>query len=271
MNASALPVALLNGQDAGVDALRVLAQVNYGHFTSLQVRGGAVQGLDLHLERLRQGNAELFDAALDAAAIRAWMRQAAQAGGGDCSMRVTLFARAFDPRQPLREVDVDVLVAAWAPLIPVIKPLRLQTRPFVRAVPQLKHVGTFPLFHHRRQAVRDGYDDALFIDGQAQVSEGSFWNIGFWDGARVVWPDAPALRGTTERLLQQGLVAAGVGQLIRPVAVAELAGFQAAFAANANGIQPIASIDGVEYPEGGQGAVLALLEEAGRRAAWEPL
>ena len=54
MSSPGEPVVLLNGQQAGADALRVLAQSNYGHFTSLQVRGGAVQGLDMHLDRLRQ-------------------------------------------------------------------------------------------------------------------------------------------------------------------------------------------------------------------------
>ena len=274
MSSPGEPVALLNGQQAGADALRVLAQSNYGHFTSLQVRDGAVQGLDMHLDRLRQGNAELFDAGLDAAAVVGWMRQAALARGGDCSMRVTLFSRRFDHRQPLRPVAVDVLVAASAPLVPAAAPLRLQTRCFVRPVPQLKHVGTFPLSHHRRQALKAGFDDALFVDGEgpgAAVSEGSFWNIGFWDGDQVVWPQAPALRGTSERLLQQGLAQAGIAQVVRPVARAGLGDFLAAFATNANGVQPVASIDRIGYAAAAQDAVLALLADAGGRAPWEPL
>src|ERR1700723_2119708 len=36
----------------------------YGHFTAMQVRGGRVRGLDLHLERLSRANAELFGAGL---------------------------------------------------------------------------------------------------------------------------------------------------------------------------------------------------------------
>ena len=39
-----------NGQPAQVEDL-LPALVNYGHFTSLQVRDHAVQGLDLHLAR----------------------------------------------------------------------------------------------------------------------------------------------------------------------------------------------------------------------------
>ena len=77
----AVPVALLNGMpaDAEPSALRALAQSNYGHFTALRVRDGAAQGLDLHFDRLRQGNAELFGTGFDAAALRGWMREAAAA------------------------------------------------------------------------------------------------------------------------------------------------------------------------------------------------
>ena len=159
-------------------------------------------------------------------------------------------------------------------LPPTPRPLRVQVRSFLRPVPQLKHVGTFPLFHHRREALKAGYDDALFVDGEGQsarVAEGSVWNVGFWDGRQVVWPQAPALRGTTERLLQAGLAANGVGQEFRPVTVAELSGFQAAFATNANGLQSILAIDGVEYPANGHAGLEDLLRAALGRAPWEAL
>ncbi|HBZ46612.1 MAG TPA: aminotransferase, partial [Stenotrophomonas sp.] len=59
-----------NGHRASADDLAG-ALVNYGHFTSLQVRGGAVQGLDLHLRRLRQGTEELFGSTLDGTRVQA--------------------------------------------------------------------------------------------------------------------------------------------------------------------------------------------------------
>lgn len=271
---SAAPAILLNGAAvADPAALRALAQVNYGHFTSLLVRGGAARGLGLHLARLAQGTAALFDTRVDEAAVRGWMREAARAAGGDGSMRVTVFSRDFDHRRPLQRVGLDVLVAVSA-LPPAPRPLRVQLRPFLRPVPELKHVGTFPLFHHRRQALMAGYDDALFVDGEgaaARVAEGSVWNIGFWDGLQVVWPQAPALRGTTERLLQAGLAATAVGQVVRPVAVSELGGFQAAFAANAHGLQPIRAIEGVGYSADAHAGLGRLLQAALDQAPWEPL
>lgn len=274
MNALAPPVVLLNGApaDAEPDALLALGWSNYGHFTTLRVRDGAVQGLDLHFDRLRQGNAELFDAPLDEAAVRAWMRQACAASGGDCSLRVTVFSRGFDYRRPARELPVDVLVAATAPVPPGVQALRVCIREFLRPLPHLKHVGTFPLHHHRRQAVLAGCDDVLFADGgdaDARVIEGSVWNVGFWDGSGVVWPRAPALRGTAERLLQEGLAGNGVAQQVRPVTVAEVGSFRAAFAANANGVRPIGAIDAVVYADAPE--LLRLLAVAGGHARWQAL
>jgi branched-subunit amino acid aminotransferase/4-amino-4-deoxychorismate lyase len=265
---------LLNGRPADAEpaALRALAQSNYGHFTALRVRDGAVQGLELHFERLRRGNAELFGADLDERVVRGWMQQAAAAAGGGCSLRVALFSRQFDLRQPEREMAVDVLVTAADPPPAGGRPLRVRSCRFQRPVPHLKHVGTFPLHHHRRQARLAGWDDVLFVDGadgDPLVVEGSVWNIGFWAGDGVVWPQAPALRGITERLLQEGLAAQGVAQVVRPVALAELAGFQAAFAANAHGLQPIAAIDAVEYADAA--APMRVLAAAGAHAPWEPL
>ena len=145
------------------------------------------------------------------------------------------------------------MLITLGPAAPADKPpLRVKSYPFERSQPHLKHVGTFPLFHYRRQALLDGFDDALFVTPDGHVSEGSIWNIGFWDGQAVIWPLAPALRGTCEQLLQAGLARQGIAQETRPVALAEAGGFRAAFAANASGIQPLLGIDGVEYaPDAG--------------------
>lgn len=264
-----MPIALLNGQPASAEDLRALAVGNYGHFTAMQVRERAVQGLDLHLQRLQSATRELFGVELTAARILDDLRIAALAGDRDGMLRLTVFARGFDYRQPLRPVDVDLL-ATLSPAAPADKPpLRVKSYEFVRPLPHIKHVGTFPLFHYRRQALLAGHDDALFITPEGWVSEGSIWNIGFWDGAQLIWPQAPALRGTSERLLQDGLKAAGVPQAIRPVRLAEVASFRAAFAANASGLQAVTAVDGAEI---GQAAgLLAELRAALASRPWQAL
>lgn len=234
-----------NGHRASADDLAG-ALTNYGHFTSLQVRGGAVQGLDLHLQRLQQGTEALFGSVLDLGQVRAWMQHALQSDDlRDASLRVTVFSRQFDFRQPLEAVAVDVLVAAGTPVHMPADARRVRTVMYQRELPHLKHVGTFPLFEQRRRAMRDGFDDALFVTPDGEVGEGTTWNIAFQRGQQIVWPQAPALRGTHERLLQAGF--AGDVQQVREVALAELDGFDGAIACNAAGVWPISAIDAVTF------------------------
>ena len=253
-----------NGHRASADDLAG-ALVNYGHFTSLQVRGGAVQGLDLHLRRLRQGTEELFGSTLDGTRVQAWMQAALQAEDVvDASLRVTVFSRAFDFRKPLQVVPVDVLVAVSAPVTLPATARRVRSVVYQRELPHLKHVGTFPLFEHRRQALQAGYDDAVFVDAQGAISEGTTWNIAFGRGGDLVWPQAPALRGTQERLLQAGW---GGEPQLAPLRLDDLAGFDAAIACNAAGVWPIGSIDGVAFP--GSEAVCGKAKAVLLQAPWD--
>jgi branched-subunit amino acid aminotransferase/4-amino-4-deoxychorismate lyase len=262
--------AFLNGRPATADDLRALAMANYGHFTSMQVRDGEVQGRDLHIQRLEDATKALFGASLDGPGA---LRQAAQAMRGadfrDASVRITVFSTRFDYRDPARNVMPDVLVTL-SPASSADKPaLRVKSYPFVRPLPQYKHVGTFPLFHYRRQALADGYDDALFVDPAGQVVEGSIWNLGLWDGQSVVWPEGPALRGTAERLLQAGLDRVGIPQRAARVDLSGLSAFRAGFACNASGLQPIVAVDAVAW--GADIALMVRLKAALDAMPWEPL
>ncbi len=262
--------AFLNGKPATADELRALALANYGHFTSMQVRDGAVQGRALHVGRLEAATQALFGATLDGdLALRLAAQALDDAGQQDASVRITVFSTQFDYRDPARAVTPDVLVSL-SPASPSDKPaLRVKSYPFVRPLPQYKHVGTFPLFHYRRQALAEGYDDALFVDPAGEVVEGSIWNLGLWDGQAVVWPEGPALRGTAERLLQDGLEAVGIPQRSAPINLADLAVFQAGFACNASGLQPVVAVDAVAW--GADTALMARLKAALDAVPWEPL
>ncbi|MDH1193986.1 aminotransferase class IV family protein [Stenotrophomonas sp. GD03958] len=254
-----------NGRAAQVEDL-LPALVNYGHFTSLQVRDSAAQGLDLHLARLSQATRELFGSKLDTAQVRGWMAQALrQAGLADASLRVTVYSRRFDFRNPLAAVPVDVLVAVSAP-VTLAASKRVRSVTWQRELPQLKHVGTFGLFAERRAAMAQGFDDVLFVTADGEVSEGSTWNLAVHDGERLLWPQAPALRGTAEALLKQHWPRA---QATQPLRLADMAGVKAAFACNASGLWALEAIDGHVLP-GSQA-----LAEQGRAVlaavAWQPL
>ncbi|MFC7520353.1 aminotransferase class IV family protein [Xanthomonas populi] len=257
-----------NGAPATAQQLGAAALLNYGHFTTLQVRACAVRGLDLHLQRLQHGSRALFGASLDEEAIRSQLRTALESVGvADASVRITVFSQVFDLRDPSRDVALDVLISiAPAAQMPTTA-LRVQPVHYVREQPQLKHVGTFALLHLRRQAMAAGYDDAVLIDAQDQLLEGAFWNLGFWQQGRVVWPQGPALLGTQQRLLQAGLQALGIEQAFGPVNLSELDRVEGAFSCNARGQQAIVEAGFASWSA--QAAQLPILERALQTQAWQ--
>ena len=267
-------VILCNGRRAEAADLVALAMRNHGHFTTMQVRDGAVRGLDLHLARLREATAELFDVAFDDARATGGLRRALDsAGSGDCTARVTVCAREFEratqASRPLAAEDLDVIVALTPPLEPSPDPMRAASFEHERALPHIKHVGTFAQFHYARQARGRGFDDVLFVGADGRISEGTVWNVGFWDGQGITWPDAPALRGTCERLLQGGLESLGVPQARRPLVLDDLSGFRAAFACNSRGVRAIGAVDEVAFAPAP--ALAGLLGQALATQGWQPI
>jgi branched-subunit amino acid aminotransferase/4-amino-4-deoxychorismate lyase len=174
----------------------LLRATAYGHFSSLQVRDGRVDGLDLHFERLDRSTREVFGQPLPAERVRDDLRAALdQAGSGDLSIRVNVF----------ETTRVHLLVRVGAPLAPATSPVRLLAYQHERAVPHLKHTGSFDLVYYGRAAKQEGYDDAVFYTATGEVSEASIWNICFARGENIVFPSAPALSGIRRQLLQRGL------------------------------------------------------------------
>jgi branched-subunit amino acid aminotransferase/4-amino-4-deoxychorismate lyase len=252
----------INGERASVEDLKHQALVNYGAFTSFRVEGGGVRGFDLHLARLEAEAVELFGVAVPERSLRDQMRMAL-AGRREAWLRVSLFAPQISMRQPSWVGRPEVMVGVFDPPASLPGGMRLQAQTYAREVPQLKHAGTFGLVRARRQAVLAGFDDALFVDGEGRISEGSIWNIGFVRGETVIWPEAPMLAGTGQALLQRGMADLGLNSETRPVRLSDLAAFDAAFICNsATPACAVASIDGHRFGPGD--AVMARLIEAWR-------
>lgn len=252
-----------------VDDLRTLAMVNYGHFTSMRVECGRVRGLSLHLNRLDRDARELFGKGISGEVVRERVRAALASSPqeGAVYVKVNVFARDGDPT--VGEHDPALLVTV-RPLPPDNGWLRVRYSAYERDLPQVKHVGTFGLIHQARLANAAGYDDALFVNRDGQVSEGTVWNVCFTDGERVVWPSAPALPGTAMFQLREGLARLGIPVESRPVTPADVPGFLAAFGTNALApVQVIERIEDVSLP--GDERMRQLLLEAYARCPEEEL
>src|SRR5919108_5652202 len=101
--------------------------------------------------------------------------------------------------------ELHLLVRVSAPVDPGTKPVRLRAFQHQRAVPHLKHTGTFDLVYYGRQAKQAGYDDAVFHTADDETSEASIWNICFARGTSIVFPEAAILSGIRQQVLQRGL------------------------------------------------------------------
>ena len=224
--------AEINGVEASNRDLRGLAFAGYGHFTSMQVRGGAVRGLDRHMARLRKNSLELFGKPVDEEQVREHLRRAVESGPADVSAQINVFSRDGDAVAGGRPVEPDVMVTTSAPVEPLTALVRARTTVYERPWPHIKHVATLGLVYHARAARRDGFDDVLFLDRDGFVSEGSVWNVGFMHERTIVWPTAPALQGITMQLVQAGLHRQGVAFESRPVHVSQLGEFDSAVLTN---------------------------------------
>jgi branched-subunit amino acid aminotransferase/4-amino-4-deoxychorismate lyase len=229
----------------------------FGHFTAMQVRGRRTRGLELHLRRLEAANEELFGVGLDAERVCELIRRAL-GDVDDASVRVYVFESGDEPA---------VMVTVKEPG-DVTTPQRLQSVRYQRPDAHLKHLATGQGFYSRL-ARRNGFDDALLTAPDGVLSESAIANIGFLDGAGVVWPDAPCLHGITMQLLERELPRLGVPSRRAPIRLYDVASFEGAFLSNARGVAAVSAIDDRSLPT--DPGRLQAIADAYASVPWDPL
>ena len=163
-------------------------------------------------------------------------------------VRITVFSSALDRGHLELPVAADVLIATSAARSARTAPLRLRSVVHERVLPAVKHIGTFDLHHAWRQARLSGFDDAVFRTPAGEISEGTTWNVGFWDGTKVCWPVAPALPGVTRQLLDAGLRRQGITTACRSILLSDLPAFASCFILNSGHVGPLVqSIDETRF------------------------
>jgi branched-subunit amino acid aminotransferase/4-amino-4-deoxychorismate lyase len=225
----------------------------YGHFTAMQVRAGRVRGLGLHLTRLAAATRELFAADLDTGAVRGHLAHAVR-DHPDAAVRINVY----------RPAELMVLIAVRPPSSPPPAPLALRSVRYERPAAHLKHLGGFGQLYHGLRAEADGFDDALLTDHTGAVEEAAIANIGFFDGASVVWPDAPHLPGIAMQLLAPRLPSRSAR-----VTLADVPAFRAAFVCNSIGVAAVHRIDDVPLPV--DPGLMRLVAEAEASIPWDPI
>jgi branched-subunit amino acid aminotransferase/4-amino-4-deoxychorismate lyase len=207
----------------------------YGHFTAMQVRDGKTRGLALHLERLASSNREMFRAGFDPDRTCFLIRHVL-GDSADASVRVYIH----------RGEDGPISVVTARSPAEMASPLRLRSVAYVRPDPHIKHVHTDQGFY-RESAQRAGVDDAVLTAPDGRICETTMANIGFFDDAGVIWPDAPMLDGITKQLLERHGPNHGISIRRRPVRLADLQTLSGAFVSGARGIGRVSEIDTVGF------------------------
>lgn len=251
----------VNGHAATVEELAFPALVNYGHFTTMQVRDAKVRGLDLHLKRLDTANRELYGTGLDDRRVRDHIRHAL---GDDTnsSVRVTVFWPEADDR-------ASIMVSVRPPAEMPSTPHSLRAVEYQRPVPHLKHSGSFGQIHYGNLAERDGFDDALLTGPGGVVSETTIANLGCYDGTSVVWPDAPSLHGITMQLIESVLADRDLPSRRSQVRLGDLASFDTVFLTNSGGIAPVGRVDDLPLPVDTD--FMKTVAEAYQSVRWDPI
>lgn len=225
--------AQCNGRLASSADLAPLAFSGYAHFTAMQVRGGKVRGLDLHLQRLREASTAMFGSALADEDVRNHLRSALGLRlEGDLSITATVYSSAGEFTAANSEEPLSMLVRTSPAFSGPQGPLRLDMVAFERVVPEIKHVGEISKTWFLRKAVEHGFDDAAFVDTQGRLSEATIWNLAFWDGRSVVWPNAAMLRGTTMAIVMRQLERMGISQRHEDIKTDSLRSLQGAVVMN---------------------------------------
>ncbi len=194
-----------------------------------------MRGLDLHLARLTAATGELFGVPLDLDVVLASAREAL-GDARDASVRVYVVDRD----------GVHVIATAVSPHRWPGPPRALMTAAYQRFLPHIKHLGGFPQAYLRGRAEAGGFDEVLFTGPGGLISEAGIANLGCFDGERIVWPDAPMLRGIAMGLLERG----GLPFERRPLRAADLAAFPLVFLSNSWGVTPVGRVDDLELKVG---------------------
>ncbi|QJB30964.1 aminotransferase class IV [Chitinophaga oryzae] len=260
----------LDGKPLSTADMPRLMALQYGHFTAMQVRSRKVKGLRLHLERLARSSNQLFGCQVPEQHLLDCLHHITQEQE-DCSLRLNVFTTAFG-QTIIREKDLYVLITKTPAVEPATQPLKVKSAPFKRLLPEIKYGGIVSgILAYRRQAMAAGFDDVLYVDEQQHISEGSIWNVGFYDGQSIVLPATPALPGIMVQLLSDSLWGNGVAVVHRNISLTQLYEYKNAFYTNSvNHRGMITQIDQQVFDHS-QETLADILERAYEAVPWDNL
>lgn len=154
--------------------------------------------------------------------MQSYIKTAVSEGAKDLSLTITIFSPHGEFTAKSMDVEPSVLVRPGAPSNGPAGPLRLSAVQHERPMAATKHVGEVGKTYYLHQAIREGFDDAAFVDRNGCLSEATIWNLVFRDGETVIWPKADMLKGTMMGMVQRQLEKLAIPQRYEPVTLKRL-------------------------------------------------
>lgn len=247
--------AYLSGKFVSVDEiLAPLSLYAYGAFTTLKYSPDGLFFLDKHLERLKYNCKELMirypgdEQIIDG--IKETINKNA-CRNKDAIIRVTLFPEHINWHNPqfIKDTPSSILVTSRE-MYYLPQNYKLKTVNLTRHMPHLKTVNYTVNLIAKAEAKEAGFNDALFVGRDGNVTEGTAWNIFFIKDGKVYTPptESGLLEGITRGAIIQICKKLNIELLAENINISELNTFEAAFITNATqGPHPVMQLDQANY------------------------
>ncbi|MCM5558290.1 D-amino-acid transaminase [Pleomorphomonas sp. JP5] len=241
-------------------------------YEACQIKDGAIIDLRRHLDRLDRSLAELRIAApMSRAAMTHVLREVARRNRVENGYVYWQISRGAAPRDHAFPTGVRPTFTATAKSLDVAAAaLRYEKGVPVITLPDnrwervdIKTVGLLPNALAKQAAREAGAFEAVFVDAEGFVTEGSSANVWLVDGeGRLVTrpADRGILRGITRSVLLEVAETEGVAVVERRFTVAEMKTAREVFLTSAGAtLCPVVSVDGETVANGAPGSVAARL------------
>lgn len=221
----------------------------FGVYETLRAVKGVPYFLEDHLRRLER-SAEIIGIRhpFSAGQTGTWVRELLAAVPADALNLKILLVGAPDPQ------DAQLSILPLAPAFPKDQWYRdgiaVRSVVYERLFPHAKSLNMLGSYLAYREARAEDCYDALLVDREGCVTEGTRTNVFFVRGERAFSPPAEkVLEGVSGRVLRRIAPAAGVEIAEAEIPLAEIASFDGAFlTSTSTKVMPIARIDTHAYP-----------------------
>jgi len=242
-NSELLPIA-----EAQVSLSNIEYSYGFGVYESIRVSNGVIYFLDEHIERLMGsaraiGLEHAFSGEMVADAIAELLTKNA---ADTCNVKILLIGgKAAE--------DAELNILCLNPLFPDKKLYRdgvsVVTYPYERPFPHAKTLNMLQSYLAYRTAKEAGAYEALLIDGQGRITEGTRTNFFCIKGWTLFSPDeSTILLGVTRKAVLKVAVANGFTVVQKDIRPSDLSEYDGAFLTSTSSkILPVRAIDEFQF------------------------